>query len=69
MQVELDASVVFQHLEANRVLPTDGFLLGINTDVEVVIKQIIIGAPGAVFAAKDPAVEIKALRARCTERA
>ena len=47
-QVELDARVVLQHPEADRVLAADELLLRIDADVEVVGEQVVVGAVRAV---------------------
>src|SRR5262249_12582111 len=52
MQVELNASAVLQHLEANRVFSADELFLRIDPDIQVVGKQIVIRAIWPVFAAK-----------------
>ena len=53
VEIELNARVVLQHLEADRVLAADRLLLRIDADVEVVVQQIVVGAISAVFAAQD----------------
>jgi len=52
-QVELDAGVVAEHLEADGVLATNELLLRIDADVEVVEEKIVVGAIAAVLAAQD----------------
>ena len=52
-QLQLDARVVLEHLEADGVLAADPLLLGIDPDVEVVIQQVVVGAIAAVFAAQN----------------
>ncbi len=44
---------VFQHLEANRILAADEFLVRINAKVEIVGKQIVVCPPLAIFAPQD----------------
>ena len=51
-QVELNARAVFQHPETDGVFAADEFLFGIDADVQVVIKQVVIGAEGPVSAAQ-----------------
>src|SRR5262249_32040681 len=51
-QIELDATVIPEHAEANRVLSLNGFLSRIDADVEVVIKKIVVGAIRSVSAAQ-----------------
>ena len=53
MQVELDARVVLEHLEADGVLAAEEFLLRVDANIEVVEEQIVIGAIGSVLAAQD----------------
>ena len=53
VQIELDARVVLQHLEANRVLAAEELLLRIDADVEVVGEQVVVGAIAPVLAAQD----------------
>ena len=53
MQVELDAVVVLEHLETNGVLAADRFLFRIDAHVEMVVKQIVVGAIPAIFAAQN----------------
>ena len=50
MQIDLDAVVVGQHAEADRVLAAEEFLIGVEADVEVVVQQVVVGAVAAVFA-------------------
>ncbi len=69
MQIELDAGVVFEHLETDRVLPADEFLLGIDTNVQVVREQIIVGAVRPVGAAEEIGVGGRCCRLlRCRGR-
>lgn len=42
-QIKLNTRVVLEHLEADRVLAADELLFGIDADIEVVIKQIVVG--------------------------
>ena len=51
-QVELDAGAVLEHAEADGVLAGDGFGVGIDADVEVVIEQVVVGAERPVGAAQ-----------------
>ncbi len=44
VEVELDAGVVLEHLEADRVLAADALLVRIDADVEVVGQQVVVGA-------------------------
>ena len=53
VQIELDARVVLEHLEADRVLAADRLLVRIDADVEVVEEQIVVRAIAAVLAAQD----------------
>jgi hypothetical protein len=52
-QVELDARVVLEHAEPNRVLAADEFLVRVYADVEVIGEQIVIRPPRAVFTAQE----------------
>src|SRR5262245_21844920 len=52
-QIELDPSVVLEHPESDRVLTADELLFGINPDVEIIRKQIIVSSMLAIFAAKN----------------
>ncbi len=65
VQVELNTRVVLEHLEADRVLPADDFLIRVDADVEVVVEQVVVGAIGAVGAAEDICLRgyVRALRA------
>lgn len=56
-QVELNARIVLQHLEANRVLAAQEFLVRINAKVEIIGKQIIVGPPLTVCARRMSARE------------
>ncbi len=51
-QIDLDAVVVFEHLEANRVAAADELLRWIDPHVEVIGEQIVVGAVLAVVAAQ-----------------
>ena len=51
LEVELDARVVLEHLEADSVLPADEFLVGVDADIEMVEEQIVVGAIWAVRSA------------------
>ena len=53
MQIELDAVVVLEHLEADGVFAADEFLFRIDANIEMVVEQIVISAIGAVCAAQD----------------
>ena len=53
MQIDLDAVVVGQHAEADRVLAAEEFLVGVEADVEVVVQQVVVGAVAAVFATEE----------------
>lgn len=44
VQIELDAPAILEHSEADGVLSLEKLLLRINTYVEVVIQQIIVGS-------------------------
>ena len=57
-QVQLNARVFLQHFEADRIFAADRLLFGINTDVQVIRKQIVVGTPRAVF----PAQNVRARR-------
>src|SRR6202046_567938 len=52
-QVELNASVVLQHLETDRVFPADELLFRVDADIEVVVKQVVVRAIRSVSAAED----------------
>src|ERR1700683_323560 len=52
VEIELNARVVLQHLEADSVFSTDGFFVWINADIEVVVEEIIVVAILAVRATK-----------------
>ena len=52
IEIHLDACVVLQHPEADRVLAADELLDGIDADVEVVGEQVVVGAVRAVLAAQ-----------------
>ena len=64
-EIELDALVVLEHLEADRVLAADHFLLGIDADVEMVVEQIVVRAVPAILAAQN----VRARRLMCAIRA
>ena len=49
----MDARGVAEHFEADGIFTADEFLFGIDADVQMVGEKIIIGAIGAVFAAKE----------------
>src|SRR5688572_11443757 len=53
VEVELDARVVFEHLEADAVDARDALSLRIDADVEMIEKQIVVGAIASVTAAQD----------------
>ena len=53
VQIDLDPRVVFEHLEADGVLAADEFLVRIDTNVEVVVQQIVVRSMLAVCAAQD----------------
>ncbi len=63
-QLQLDARVVLEHLEADGVLAGDPLLLGIDPDVEVVVQQVVVGAVAAVLAAQDVRARRRAQRGR-----
>jgi hypothetical protein len=73
MQVKLNPRVVLEHLEANRILPADEFLLGIDADIQMIEKQIVVGPILTVRAAQDvstrrPDRNLRRLRRRCLLR-
>jgi hypothetical protein len=53
VQVDLDAVVVGQHAEADRVLAAEEFLIGVEADVQMVVQQIVIGAVTTVFTSEE----------------
>ena len=55
-QVDLNSCSIPEHLEANRVLAGDGFLLGIDPHVEVVIHEVVILAIRTVGSAQQVAL-------------
>src|ERR1041385_8988590 len=52
-QIKLYPRIVLEHFEADGVLPSDGLFLRINPDIEVVKKQIVVGAIRPVGATQD----------------
>src|SRR5262249_6988128 len=62
VEVKLNAVVVTQHFESNRVLASDGFLVGINTNIETVRKQIVIRTILTVFTAQNVGTRRRTLR-------
>jgi hypothetical protein len=52
MQIELDAFAILKHPEANGVFALKIFFVRVDTDIEVVEEQIIVGAIGPVSAAQ-----------------
>jgi hypothetical protein len=53
VEVQLDAIVIIQHLEANLGVTLQELLIGIDADVKMVIEKIVVGAIPSVLAAKD----------------
>jgi hypothetical protein len=53
MQIELDALAILKHSEANRVLALKILFVRVDTDIQVVGQQVIIGAIGSVGTAQD----------------
>src|SRR5215813_11851554 len=51
-KIELNASVLLQHLDANRILTADKFLFRVDPDVEVVGEQIVVSAIRPIGAAQ-----------------
>jgi len=51
-QVELDARAVVEHPKTNSILAADCLLLRIDADVQVVIKQLVVGAIGPIASAQ-----------------
>src|SRR5262245_65457803 len=68
MQVELDAVVVLEHLEANGVLAAEGLLFRIDAHVEVVVEQIVVGAMPAILAAQEVRLRRGGRRLRMAHR-
>jgi hypothetical protein len=50
VQIDLNAIVVGQHPEADRIRPAKEFLVRVESDVEVVVQQIVVGAIASVVA-------------------
>ena len=49
VQLQLDAVVVLEHLEADGVLATDCLLVGVDPNVELVVEQVVVGTVAAVL--------------------
>src|SRR5258705_375661 len=56
VKIELDPRVVLEHLEPDRVHPSDKLLLRIDADIEIVVEQIIVGAIAAILATQEVGV-------------
>src|SRR6266700_1791118 len=52
-QIELDSRIVLKHFEPDSVLPADELFLWINADIEVVKKQVVVGAIRPVGSTQD----------------
>src|SRR5580658_10411793 len=70
VEIELDAGVVVEHLEANGVLPADEFLFGVDADVQMVVEQIVVSAIWTVSSAQNVGTRrrgwsLRSLRLRC----
>src|SRR6185437_11213064 len=52
VEVKLNARPILQHLEANRILAADRLCVRINTNIQVVIQQIVIGSIRPISAAQ-----------------
>ena len=46
MQIELNAFAVAKHSEADRVLALKKFFVRVDTDIQMVEEQIVVGAMG-----------------------
>src|SRR5271156_2108438 len=53
VQVELDARVVLEYLEANGIFSPDELLLWIDAHIQMVEEQIVVGAILAVSSAQN----------------
>ena len=68
VEIELDARVVLQHPEADRVLAADELFLRIDAHIEVVGEQVIVRAIAAVLAAQDIGARDRPRRLRALRR-
>ena len=55
VQIQLDAAAVSEHPEADRVLALKKLLLWIDTNIEVVKEQVVVGAIGPIRTPQDVA--------------
>jgi len=53
MQIELDALAILEHSEANGVLASKKLFVRVDTDIQVVEQEMIVGAVGSVGAAQN----------------
>jgi hypothetical protein len=67
-KVELDAGVVPQHLEADRVLSADKLLCRIDADIKMIEKQIGIGAIWPVGSSQEVGLRRFVLTAQASAR-
>ena len=69
-QIQLNSLSVLQHLEADQILSTEILLLRIDAHVEVVIKQVVVGAIRAIGSAKNIAFghRLRSLRGKRRRR-
>src|SRR5262245_47837497 len=51
-EIDLNPRTVLQHLELDRILAGNRFLLWIDSDIEVVVEQVVVGALRAIAAAE-----------------
>jgi hypothetical protein len=51
-QVQLDPDIVLEHPESDSVLSANEFLFRIDTDIEMVIEQIVVRAIPSIFTAE-----------------
>jgi hypothetical protein len=53
VQIDLNARGLFQHAEADRVLPADELLRWIDANIEMVVEQVVVGAVRSVGTEED----------------
>src|SRR5258708_5089962 len=56
VEIQLNACVVLEHLEPDRVPATDKLLLRIDANIEIIEEQIIVGTIAAILTAEDVGV-------------
>ncbi len=52
VEVELNARTILKHAKADCVFPADGFLIGIDAHIEVIVEEIVVGAERTISAAQ-----------------